>query len=165
MTNDTSSNNSALLGASGSLAEKKDIQKIGETRLKHPGGRPTKYTPAIIEALNEYLAEAVPENMKIPTVEGIALKLGITKETLYEWGDKYPEFSYALKELKMKQKQALIETGIFGGKEINANIVALLLKVNHKMIEKSEVDMTSKGEKIEPLQVVLVEAKAEVKGD
>jgi hypothetical protein len=115
--------------------------------MKHPG-QPTKYTPEIIDEINKYLAEAVPENMQIPTVEGIALKLGISKDTLYEWAKVHPEFSDALGKLKMMQKQALITTGIFGGKEINQTIVALLLKVNHDMVEKSAVDVTSGGKPI-----------------
>lgn len=98
-------------------------------------GRPTKYAPTVIKELNQYLKEAIPQNMKIPTVEGIALKLGVSKNTLYEWAKKNPKFQDALEELKMKQKEALTEIGIFGGKEINATIVALLLKVNHDMIE------------------------------
>jgi len=106
---------------------------------KHAGGRPTKYTPETITKLNKYLEEAIPQNMKIPTVEGIALKLGINKTTLYEWAKKKPEFSNALNKLKMMQKEALTETGIFGGKEINQSIVALLLKVNHKMYERPQI--------------------------
>jgi hypothetical protein len=109
--------------------------------MTHAGGRPTLYTPQIIEELNKYLVEAVPQNMKIPTVEGIALRLGISKDTLYTWAKEYPEFSDALAKLKMMQKEALVETGIFGGKEINQAIVALLLKVNHDMIETTRTEL------------------------
>ena len=108
---------------------------------KHAGGRPSEYTPKIIDELNQYLIEAVPQNMKIPTVEGIALRLGISKKTLYNWAEIHPEFLHALDILKMKQKEALIETGIFGGKEINQSIVALLLKVNHDMIETTRTEL------------------------
>jgi hypothetical protein len=102
-------------------------------------GRPTKYTPQVIIEINNYLQEAIPENMSIPTVEGIALKLGINKDTLYEWAKKNPKFSDALDKLKMMQKEALVKTGIFGGKEINSAIVKLLLQVNHKMYEQPQV--------------------------
>jgi len=107
--------------------------------------RPSEYTPKIITEINKYLTEAIPQNMKIPTVEGIALKLGISKNTLYEWAKKHPEFQDALDELKMKQKEALTEIGIFGGKEINATIVALLLKVNHDMIETDRHEFRGDG--------------------
>jgi hypothetical protein len=113
-----------------------------------PGGRPTDYTPQVIEELNQYLIEATPLNMKIPTVEGIALRLGVSRDTLYEWAKIHKEFSDTLGKLKMMQKEALIETGIFGGKEINQTIVALLLKVNHDMVEKTAVDVTSGGKPI-----------------
>jgi len=109
--------------------------------MKHAGGRPSEYTPQVIDELNEYLKEAVPQNMKIPTVEGIALRLGISKKTLYNWGDEHIEFLHALEELKMRQKEVLTETGIFGGKEINQAIVALLLKVNHDMIETTRTEL------------------------
>lgn len=116
--------------------------------MAHPGGRPTLYTPEAIDEINTYLKEAVPENMAIPTVEGIALRLGITRETLYEWGRVHPEFSDTLAKLKMLQKEALIKTGIFGGKEINATIISLLLKVNHDMVETTKTDITSGGKPI-----------------
>jgi hypothetical protein len=115
-------------------------------------GRPTLYSPKIIDELNQYLTEAVPENMKIPTVEGIALRVGINKKTLYEWAKIYPEFSNALEELKMKQKECLQEIGIFGGKEINATIVALLLKVNHDMIETTRQEIG--GVNGQPIQII-----------
>ena len=111
-------------------------------------GQPTKYTPEVIEEINQYLKDAVPENMSIPTVEGIALKLGISRDTLYEWAKVHPEFSDTISRMKMLQKEALIKTGIFGGKEINATIIALLLKVNHDMVEKTAVDVTSGGKPI-----------------
>lgn len=112
--------------------------------MKHPGGRPTKYSPEVIQEINSYLAEAIPENMQIPTVEGIALKLGISKDTLYEWAKEHKEFSDALAKLKMTQKQSLINTGIFGGKEINAAIISLLLRVNHEMVEVTRQELTGK---------------------
>lgn len=98
-------------------------------------GRPTKYTTEIYKLIDEYFTEAIPQNMKIPTVEGICLKIGINKDTAYEWAKKYPEFSDTLDLCKTKQKEYLTEIGIFGGKEINASIVQLFLKANHGMIE------------------------------
>ena len=82
--------------------------------------------------------------MKIPTVEGLCLKIGINKDTAYEWVKIHPEFSDALELCKIKQKEFLTEIGIFGGKEINASIVQLFLKVNHDMIETNRTELTGK---------------------
>lgn len=116
--------------------------------MAHPGGRPTDYRPEMVQEVEEYLSEAVPQNMKIPTIEGIALRLGVTRETVYEWAKRYPEFSDTIKKQKILQKEYLQEIGIFGGKEINAPIVALLLKVNHDMVETQKTDITSGGKPI-----------------
>ncbi len=116
--------------------------------MTHPGGRPSKYVPELLIKIDEYLSEAVPENMKIPTVEGLCLKLDITRETAYQWAKIHPEISDTLELIKVKQKEYLTEIGIFGGKEINANIVALFLKANHGMIETSHTDITSGGKPI-----------------
>ena len=119
--------------------------------MKSGAGRPTLYTPDVIQKINEYLKNAVPENMAIPTVEGIALTLGISRDTLYEWAKVHKEFSDTIGRMKMMQKEALIKTGLFGGKEVNATIAALLLRVNHDMVEKTALDVTSGGE---PLVIV-----------
>lgn len=115
--------------------------------MAHPGGRPSEYTPEVLKIYEEYMSEATPQNMKIPTIEGLALKIGTYKSTLHRWKKANPEFRYALSELKKKQKEYLTEIGIFGGKEINSNIVQLLLKVNHKMIETERKEITGKDGK------------------
>jgi transposase-like protein len=120
-------------------------------------GRPSEYKPEIIDKLNEYLAFAVPENQEIPTVEGLALRLGISKKTLYNWSEEHEEFLHALEELKMRQKESLTKIGIFGGKEINATIVSLLLKVNHDMIETTRSEVTGKdGKELSPVLVKFI---------
>jgi hypothetical protein len=122
--------------------------------MAHPGGRPTTFDLKYVDELYTYLDEATEENMDLPTVEGFALRIGASKDTLYTWAKIHKEFSDALKDLKYRQKQELVKIGIFGGKEINSNIVMLMLKVNHKMIETTKQDITSKGEKIESNAIV-----------
>ena len=107
-------------------------------------GRPTKYNENRIKELDDYLARAIPENMDLPTVEGFALEIGVNKTTVYLWAKKHKLFSNALKRLEATQKQHLVRIGIFGGKEINSNIVSLMLKVNHKMIETERKELTGK---------------------
>jgi hypothetical protein len=112
-----------------------------------PAGRPTDYKPEIIDQINEYLKSAVPENQQIPTIERIALNIGVSRECLYEWARVHPEFSDTLEKVRAQQKDLLMQTGIFGGKEVNATIIALLLKVNHDMIETTREEHTGKDGK------------------
>lgn len=124
-----------------------------------PAGRPTLYDPSFCEKVDEYLSTATKENMHMPKIESFALFLGVNKDTLYEWKAKYPEFSDALGKILTIQAERLIDDGIYGGKEVNATIVKLLLQNNHGMREKTDTDVTSMGEKI--TNVLIVEDKQE----
>jgi len=116
--------------------------------MKNKVGRPSKYSPEMLKETEKYLEEAVPENMDLPMVEGLAIRLNVSKQALYRWAKKHKDFRNALRRLKMLQKLHLAKIGIYGGKEINATIVALMLRVNHKMVETTKQDITSKGEKV-----------------
>lgn len=106
--------------------------------MAHAGGRPTKYDPKFIEEVDKYLLETGKENMHLPKIESFALKLDVNEDTLVEWGKKYPEFSASLDKIRKRQKEQLIDDGIYGGKEVNATIVKLLLMNNHNMKEKND---------------------------
>ena len=53
---------------------------------KHPGGRPTKYTPEMCDIVEKCgdRGDTVPE---------MAHACGVVVSTLYEWEKRYPEFS------------------------------------------------------------------------
>lgn len=107
---------------------------------KHAGGRPTKYLPdEIFPKINEYLGSCSKEQTELPTVEGLAVFLGINRSTLFEWDKKYPEFSDYLKALADKQKNQLINDGMYGGKEVNASMAIFLLKAIHGLKDGSGV--------------------------
>lgn len=102
---------------------------------------PYKYNEETIPLATEYLNSCGNENMELPTVEGLALKLGIDDDTLVRWAEKYDEFREIYKKLKMLQKVQLINGGMYGGKEVNASMFIFLLKVNHNMIETSKLSL------------------------
>lgn len=112
--------------------------------MAHPGGRPTKYDPAFIEEVDTYLETTGRENTKLPTKQGFALHIGVDDDTLVEWGKIYPEFSAALKKLMQTQHEQLVNDGIYGGKEVNATIVKLLLQNNHGMKERTDTTTNDK---------------------
>lgn len=69
---------------------------------KHPGGRPTKYKPEYCQAIIEYFKD--PEVQPLPLFEDYAIKLDVSKSTLYKWGEDHKEFSDSLKRCKEIQE-------------------------------------------------------------
>lgn len=57
--------------------------------MTHPGGRPTKYKPEYCEFVENLMLEGA-------SITEIAYELRISKPTIYEWIEKYPEFSNAI---------------------------------------------------------------------
>lgn len=106
--------------------------------MAYVGGRPTKYNPSFIEEVDKYLATTGKEQTSLPTMQGFALWLDVNGDTLVEWAKKHKKFSAALKKLMLKQAEQLINDGIYGGKEVNATIVKLLLQNNHGMKERTD---------------------------
>lgn len=105
-------------------------------------GRPTKYDKElIIPQVIEYLESCGREQTKLPTIEGLALQINVSRDTLYEWKKHDKEFSYTIDRLQMIQKNQLINDGIYGGRDINSQIVSLLLKANHGIRENEPSTM------------------------
>ena len=103
----------------------------------------------MIQVAEDYINSCGREATELPTIEGLALELGINDETVGLWGKAHSEFGEVVRDLKLKQKAQLMNDGLYGGKEINTPMAIFLLKVNHDMIEKSAMDFTSGGDKIE----------------
>lgn len=86
--------------------------------------------------------------VNLPKAEGLAKYLGVHRDTLYEWAKVHPEFSDILEAINQEQVNRLIDNGLAG--KYNPTIVKLVL-AKHGYKESSEVDHTSKGEKITPI--------------
>ena len=71
--------------------------------------------------------------------------------SLLDWR-KHKEFSLSLDRIVEAQKKVLLNKGLSG--EYNPTIAKLILSANHGMSEKTETDITSKGEKIELIEFV-----------
>lgn len=103
-------------------------------------GAPSKYNEETLQKSKEYLASCKKtgeERGILPTMEGLALKLGVDPNAITNWSKngKYPEFTDFVKELKAEQKNQLINDGLYGGKGVNQAMAIFLLKANHEMIE------------------------------
>jgi len=103
--------------------------------------RPTKYNKAILEKANKYIDDY--KNLEfgkmIPSVDGLALYLEVARNTIYNWGDEYPEFLHTLEVINAKQKILLLDGGLSG--EFNSNITKLALG-NHGMSDKQDITAT-----------------------
>lgn len=68
---------------------KKPIKKKPIPKEKKPTGAPTKYNPKWVTMLASMFEEG-------QSVLEVAVKLGVCRDSLYEYASKYPEFSDAL---------------------------------------------------------------------
>jgi len=89
--------------------------------------RPTKYTPELVKECERYLKEWEAEGDQIPSVSGLAVLLGVRRETLHEWAreESKAKFSNILGAILAKQENVLINKGLNG--EFNSNIAKLVL--------------------------------------
>lgn len=118
-------------------------------------GRPPEYKPEYVGAVDVYLKDHqdTPRgdsedklNVKLPTLEGFASFIGVVKPTILDWEKIYPEFSYALDQIRREQQERLLNKGLSG--QYNPVIAKLILSSNHGMRERVDSDLTTKGEQI-----------------
>jgi hypothetical protein len=112
--------------------------------MSNPVGRPSKYDPKYIDEVDIYLATTGQGQQHMPKIESFAIRIGVSKNTLYEWAKEHKEFQDALGRILLFQGERLIDDGIYGGKEVNATIVKLLLQNNHGMKERNDVTTNDK---------------------
>lgn len=123
-------------------------------------GRPTEYTPAFTASARVYIELCTDEmeqlvsgesekftkyenrlKVKLPSIEGLALYLGIHRDTIYEWEKTYPEFSDIIGDLRAKQAETLINNGLSGA--YNSTIAKVLL-AKHGYKDAQDIDQNTK---------------------
>lgn len=99
-------------------------------------GRPTTYEPlSVIAGVTSYIQEC-KDALLLPSVEGLAVKLGAARSTLYKWADEHSEFSDILELLLSQQAAQLIQNGLVGN--YNATITKLML-TKHGYKDRSDL--------------------------
>lgn len=124
------------------------------------GGRPTKLTPELVEQARAYLDEHdISIGTLLPTIEGLAYRLHIHRDTLYAWektpatqdekngrssdptpdemAQLYKSFSDILEDMRQLQANKLIQNGILG--RYNPVISKMMLS-KYGYVEKTAVD-------------------------
>ena len=113
-------------------------------------GRPSKYTPELLEAAWAYVNGGWLEcGDKIPSVAGMACEIGLTRETCHEWNrdEEKREFSNIMRALAQKQERTLTNHGLDG--TYNGMITKLIL-TKHNYSDKIEQDNTSSDKSMTP---------------
>lgn len=105
--------------------------------------RPTDYNETTVSQAKDYINSCKDDakTVNLPTAEGLALHLGVSRRVLYDWADKYDEFLHILDELNSEQAKRLINNGLSG--KYNSNIAKLVLA---KHGYKDQLGLSGEGE-------------------
>lgn len=148
------------------------------------GGRPSEYNSKYCEDIIEFFSRkpydilmmmnedtgkeepvinkhgnAVLIPCDLPTFEGFAIHIGVSRQTLHNWCDAYPEFLYAYTRAKDFQKEILIQNGLHGNYE--KQFAIFTAKNVTDMKDKQEVDNISSDGSMTPTKIerVIVDVK------
>ncbi len=100
------------------------------------GGRPVEYGEAYLIKARGYLEtcrdlntvvndKSVVAIVNVPSKGGLANHLKVSRDTLYDWAEKYPEFSDIMEQMGAIQEERLINNGLAG--TYNPTIAKVLL--------------------------------------
>jgi hypothetical protein len=161
---------------------------MSEEPKKNRGGRPTKLTQAMVDSAYEYLEEIESDYITVkrgmdkdgetrweqtapmlPNHARLAYRLGISKDTMYEWCREHEgdddelttlrsEFSHCLSRVKAMQEAMLNENGAAG--VFNPAVSNRILAAMHGY--KDKVDTTSDDKPLQNSTTVLVAADEKV---
>ena len=113
-------------------------------------GRPSIYTPELVERARQYLATYRDDGDLVPSIAGLACVLGTTRKTCHEWANdpEKAEFRDILDELMQGQERALVNGGLGGA--FNAPITKMML-TKHGYSDRVENDHTSSDGSMTPV--------------
>jgi hypothetical protein len=118
------------------------------------GGRPSLYTPELVNRARGYLTSYQDMGDLIPSIAGLACVLGVTRETCRAWGNdpEKAEFSAILMELMQRQERALLNGGLGGN--FNAPITKMIL-TKHGYSDAVDNRHTSPDGSMSPKEIVI----------
>ncbi len=119
--------------------------------------RPSKYNATILEKAEDYIKNYIKYGDQIPMIDGLALELGIHRDTINDWEKKYPEFSDIVRTLMTHQGRKLMNGSLSG--EFRERTATLALSSNHGLVAKTQTDITSSDETMKPPTIIQLVAK------
>lgn len=119
-------------------------------------GRPTAYNDEIQAKADAYVDGGFIEcGDVVPSRAGLALELGVARETLSNW-EKHPAFLGTLRKVSSLQERISLNGGLKG--DLNSTIVKLLL-ANHGYSDKVQQDNVSSDGSVAPTRIEIVAPK------
>lgn len=130
-------------------------------------GRPSKLTPELIEHAKTYIATCVEYyddmgklQIELPSIEGLALFIGVARQNIYRWKDDAIDedpalldaFRDILEEVLARQAKRLLNQGLAGN--YNSTIAKLILG-KHGYVDEKHNEITSGGKPITPPPSIL----------
>jgi len=126
-------------------------------------GRPSKLTDALIEQAARYATKDYRlQGEVIPTIEGLAVFLNVSRKTLYNWKAENEDFLHILDDLMARQAKELFSNGLTG--DFNPTITKLIL-TKHGYSDRVEQDVTSSDGALAPTSIVLRGVRADDSSD
>jgi len=126
-------------------------------------GRPTKLTDALIEKAAKYATkDYMLHSEVIPTIEGLAVYLDVSRSTIYNWKTENRDFLDILDGLMARQAKELFSNGLTG--DFNPTITKLIL-TKHGYSDRVEQDVTSSDGALAPTSIILRGVRADDSSD
>ena len=105
-------------------------------------GAPTKLTPELVERAEQYVIDGfIDEGEMVPSIAGLACYLGISKNSVYKYGELDSDFLNTLESIEVKQEKLLVNNGLAG--KYNSTITKLMMS-NHGYKESNKTELTGK---------------------
>lgn len=120
-------------------------------KAKGPGGRPTKYDPAMCDSIIEFMEDGY-------SVTAFAGHIRVSRATVYKWADEHPEFLDALKTAQaiagLWWEDRLRDCAAKGEGNATAAIFGLKNRSADEWRDKRDYDHTSSDGSMKPQTIV-----------
>lgn len=103
-------------------------------------GRPTKLTDELLAKAVDYVTNYEEYGDAVPTAVGLALEIGVSRSTCYEWAKEDERFSDIFMRVESTQERKLVNGGLEG--KWNPAITKMML-TKHGYSDKLEQDLKS----------------------
>jgi len=117
-------------------------------------GRPTIYTPKLVEEARKYVNGGWQEaGDLVPSVAGLACEICVNRETLRLWAkDENNDFFGILNEIMQIQERSLLNGGLGG--DFNPSITKMMM-TKHGYSDRVEQDLTTSDGSMRPTTVII----------